>query len=351
MATILKSDNPNARKPWTVRYRDSFGKQHEKSFTHKKLADEFAKEQEYKKQRFGTDVNVSAQKMPFNEGVDRYIESLPAGRTKDNYRSCANKWVKPAYAGKSARDAASDSSIADKLVNVTMSDYHKELRGRARTVITHTLQKLIAEGAIESHRVIIKLADIDRDAEAREFQEISAEDAEHLAEKCGYWVTLQYRLGLRVSEALGLHKSDFVPSIDGKTAVLHLTRQASRDGKTRVPLKAKKASDYRDIPVPADVWEVVKQMPEGALFAGKINAYRGYNGQQERFTKEAEKIGFKRLNTHMLRHAFASNMISKGMNIFVVSKLLGHNSVEVTSRVYAHLLEKDHSEILALMAA
>ncbi|HEX6452662.1 MAG TPA: hypothetical protein VF060_24780 [Trebonia sp.] len=36
MATILKSDNPSARKPYTVRYRDTFGRQKERSFVTRK---------------------------------------------------------------------------------------------------------------------------------------------------------------------------------------------------------------------------------------------------------------------------------------------------------------------------
>jgi hypothetical protein len=35
---IIKNDNPNARKPWTVRYRDSFGRQREASFTTRREA-------------------------------------------------------------------------------------------------------------------------------------------------------------------------------------------------------------------------------------------------------------------------------------------------------------------------
>ena len=42
------------------------------------------------------------------------------------------------------------------------------------------------------------------------------------------------------------------------------------------------------------------------------------------------------LRIHDLRHTFASRLVSKGVPIFDVSKLLGHKSITMTMR-YAHL--------------
>lgn len=43
-----------------------------------------------------------------------------------------------------------------------------------------------------------------------------------------------------------------------------------------------------------------------------------------------------KLNFHSLRHTFASWLVQKGVNIYEVSKLLGHSDVRVTE-IYAHL--------------
>jgi site-specific recombinase XerD len=40
---------------------------------------------------------------------------------------------------------------------------------------------------------------------------------------------------------------------------------------------------------------------------------------------------------HGLRHHYASAMTSAGVDLYVVSKLLGHSDVTLTSRRYAHL--------------
>ena len=47
---------------------------------------------------------------------------------------------------------------------------------------------------------------------------------------------------------------------------------------------------------------------------------------------------------HSARHTFATILLNKGESIYVVSKLLGHKSVSVTERVYAHLILKTKQE-------
>lgn len=44
---------------------------------------------------------------------------------------------------------------------------------------------------------------------------------------------------------------------------------------------------------------------------------------------------------HALRHTFASMLFSKGVDVKIVSKLLGHSSVKITYDTYVHLFEND----------
>ena len=48
---------------------------------------------------------------------------------------------------------------------------------------------------------------------------------------------------------------------------------------------------------------------------------------------------------HALRHTFASILFSKGVDVKIVSKLLGHSSVKITYDIYVHLFEKDVSHV------
>jgi Phage integrase family len=47
----------------------------------------------------------------------------------------------------------------------------------------------------------------------------------------------------------------------------------------------------------------------------------------------------RRVRLHDLRHGRASLLLAAGADIAVVSKILGHGSITITSDTYAHLLE------------
>ena len=337
MATISKSDNPSARKPYTVRFRDSFGKQREKSFTTRTEAKAFATDQEHAK-RYGSDVSLIAAKLSFVDAVETYLTNaaLKNDRTRGVYAGNFRTWVATAYAGKSVKDAAADRSIAETLLNVTMLHLSVGTRRIARMLITGALDSLVAAGTIASHRLAgIKLAEktvTEDDSEADGFVFITDAQVVALAERVGICVWLQRTMGLRVCEALGVEKSDFISG--GKT--LRLKWQASRDGKTRVPLKHRRAGQFRDVPVPDYVARMVAALPDGPLMPGKSTRYMTYGAAWLRFKNACKAMGVTGLTTHSLRHQFASECLEGGMNVVDLSTVLGHADPSVTLKIYVH---------------
>ncbi len=52
------------------------------------------------------------------------------------------------------------------------------------------------------------------------------------------------------------------------------------------------------------------------------------------------------IRIHDFRHSHASYLISKGVNMYKISKRLGHSSITMTMDRYGHLMPKDEDEIL-----
>jgi hypothetical protein len=57
----------------------------------------------------------------------------------------------------------------------------------------------------------------------------------------------------------------------------------------------------------------------------------------ESFRSLVKRCGFKRLGIHTLRHTFGAHLAQMGISMAVIRDLLGHHSVTLTEKYYAHL--------------
>ena len=55
---------------------------------------------------------------------------------------------------------------------------------------------------------------------------------------------------------------------------------------------------------------------------------------------DCKKAGVKQIRIHDFRHSCASLLISKGANITLVSKYLGHAKIDETLNTYSHFLNQ-----------
>jgi integrase len=115
-----------------------------------------------------------------------------------------------------------------------------------------------------------------------------------------------------------------------------------------VTFRKTKAGKPRRVPIFDSVLPVLKQMK---LQRGKETLlWPGPKGKlaqpsvRKPFKAAVERAGLpEELRIHDLRHTFASLFLADGGDIFKLSRILGHHSVLVTERTYAHL-KKDAFE-------
>lgn len=69
--------------------------------------------------------------------------------------------------------------------------------------------------------------------------------------------------------------------------------------------------------------------------------YYGTEGVSWMCRRVAKKIRIPRFGAHAVRHYFATKMIKRNINIYKLSKILGHSDVTTTTEIYLHLAPVD----------
>jgi hypothetical protein len=349
---------------WTVRYSVN-SRQREQSFGTLTEAQTFQLTLSTGKQTQGamfTDPRAGI--VEFLPLCDAYIDGMAraGARTKAIYRSnFANPAVAELLKRRSVLEVARMDAEVKQLLNVTLGHYQDEYRGTIRRIIVGTLDECVRRGTLPRHTLTgIELAPRTVTAEQYEAEHahkqlipLTDEQVKMLADGItvttgpvrrraghiaglGIAVWLQRTMGLRIREALGVRKADFKERADG-ARYLHLCWQSSLDGRELEPLKHRKAGEYRDVPVPDMVWDMVQEMPDGPLCPGPRNPYISYNTARCRLVNLAGHLGITGIRTHMLRHQFASEALDASpRELANISQVLGHDSIQTTLKFYIH---------------
>ncbi len=348
---------------WTLRYFAN-GKQREMSFKddvdgqgrvkygsgQRKAKDARLKITHDKRADGASFVDPRAGREDFCAAADKWIDRHAVTEsTRDRYRDTARVWVNNAFAGRTVAQVASDrDGVADLLVK-DMGHLSITKRRQARTIITATINEAVNAGKLAKHNLHkIEIKDNGRASERTDFVFPSHEKVSSVADSVGLAVWLMRGCGLRIEEALAVHRDDFL-----SPRTLRLTGQASRDGRKKMPLKHRKAGEYRDVPVPGWLWEKVRDLPNGPLIPGnKDRAYQIYSTVFRTFKNAAKDAGIPGgFRPHSLRHAFASTLLSRGVPITDVARWLGHRDINETYRTYSHFMPEAEDRAVATLDA
>lgn len=176
----------------------------------------------------------------------------------------------------------------------------------------------------------------------------------------GYAYSLILNTGMRMGEALALQWSDI--DFENKTITIQknmiMTKKRDNKGEAiggyelQLQESTKTASGNRVIPMNKTAEKCLKalQTNNSPFVISNKNHNQVLPSNFERsFHSIVENAELEKCGIHVLRHTFASMLFRKGIDVKIVSKLLGHSSVKVTYDIYVHLLQEDISHITEVL--
>ena len=162
--------------------------------------------------------------------------------------------------------------------------------------------------------------------------------------------------GMRQGELLAA-RWDRIDFERGTITVSHSLAEIHGKGNKGFILKEPKSKQSRrTLRLPGLVLSALKEHREkmaaeghgsGFCFVTKLGTHIGKSNLTRQVFHPALKVaGLPRIKFHATRHSAASMLLNNGASIKAVSRRLGHSSVELTLRVYSHLLP-DADDVLA----
>ena len=171
-------------------------------------------------------------------------------------------------------------------------------------------------------------------------------------------VKLAGSLGMRREEICGLKWEN----VDLHRHLVLIREARTAYGATIVQKETKNRSSVRTLYLPDEVYllleqEQARQQQERCLQSPTYNPTdhvildaKGVpyspNALSLAFTRFVKKNDLPRLTFHGLRHTFATIASCQGASLFDIGKALGHSTPATTGRIYTHLVDRTHEELV-----
>lgn len=240
--------------------------------------------------------------------------------------------------------------LAKPIAAVTAWDLERWARARLKVVSANTVardlrplrvafKKALEWGVREDVPAFPKI----RETDEERVRYLSAEEAQRLYAALGdskLWVRTIVLVALNTGARLGELAKLQWSAVDFDKRTVTLTASTTKANTTRhVPLNQAALEALK-------TWQ--SHAPKSAVF--DLPDYERSKAAQNALKYVLRRAKIEDFRFHDLRHTFASWLVMRGIDIYTVSQLLGHSSVEMTKR-YAHLAPEHKAAAVAVLDA
>lgn len=300
-----------------------------------------------------------------NEWLPLYLDSLKADitvNTYNNYNSYIHKHILPEL-GSYKLIELTTPMIKQFIVN-KLQNGRIRVRGENRQLSTKTVKEYFAllkkalDKAVEDGEMIFNPChsinfpkQIKKEVHALEQEEqdkLEEQITDEFIPNSPLTAKVSLYAGLRNGEvcALQIKDIDLAKGLINVSKTLYRTR--TKNNKTEIVISKTKNKRQRYVPIPDELRQSLESYiqsmpmdkrsnPEQFLFENK----RGKPLEPRRllfhFKRLLKQAGLENIHFHNLRHTFATRCLECGIDMKIVSKILGHSTIQITADLYTHV--------------
>ncbi len=304
--------------------------------------------------------------------LDRWHKVIVATRretTAINYKYIIDSHIVP-FVLPSGRTLGSK-----KVAKLTFDDVDALVDAKSDAGLSPSTRRLIRSVLVQAINQAVKWRIVVRNEAAMstpvpikrtEGRSLTPEQAKHLMETLkacpmGSLFTVMLTTGMRRGEALGLRWEDVdlkkgaisvrqqLQRVNGQLKATEVMTERSRRSinvatPTVVALKEHKAAQTKER-LASVAWR-----DTGYVFTTGVGTPLDPRNVAKQLESNCLKAKIGKWHPHELRHSAASLMLAAGTPLQVVSAVLGHASIRITSDVYGHILDPQYQEAADTMA-